>query len=174
MKVAVTGHTKGIGREIANFFAANATVVGLSRSNGYDINNIDKIVKVIKDCDIFINNAYSGYQQVILLETMYNLWKDTGKTIVSIGSVITDYPRTESAIDSEPWSYREHKLALQKKFRELAWTSTKCQLALINPGSTDTELVKHLECVKLSAKEVAIAVDIVLNKNIKEITLYAK
>ena len=174
MKIAITGHTKGIGKELDNFFSANATIIGLSRSTGYDINNVDSIVEAVKECDVFVNNAYSGYQQAILLEEVFNIWKDTNKTIINIGSAITDYPRTELELDNNPWPYRDHKLALQKKFRELAWGSTNCRIALISPGATDTDLIKHLDCIKLSANEVVIAANLVLYSNIREITLYAK
>ena len=174
MKIAITGHTQGIGKQLASFFSASASITGLSRTNGYDINDVVSIVAAVKDCDVFINNAYSGNQQVILLEEVYALWKDTDKTIISIGSAVTDYPRIELELDNQPWPYREHKLALQKKFRELAWTAKTCHLALITPGATDTDLIKHLDCVKMPTDEIVNAVHLALNKTIKEITVYAK
>jgi len=173
-KIAITGHTQGIGKQLAEFFSYGAQVVGLSRSNGYDINDVDSIIEAVQDCDVFINNAYCGYQQAILLEKVYNIWKDTDKTIISIGSIVTDYPRIELDMDNDPWPYRDHKLALQKKFRQLAWTATSCHLSLVNPGATDTDLIKHLDCVKMPAKTIADVVYMALNTNIKEITVYAK
>jgi NAD(P)-dependent dehydrogenase (short-subunit alcohol dehydrogenase family) len=175
MKIAITGHTQGIGKRLAEYFSNNAEVIGLSRSNGYDINNTNSIIDAVKDCDVFINNAYSDYQQAILLEAVYRLWEDTNKTIINIGSTVTNYPRTEITLDNEPWPYRDHKLALQKKFRELSWNSTHCHLALVNPGATDTPLIKHLDCIKLAPAEIVEAVALTLaNPYIKEITVYAK
>lgn len=57
MKIAITGHTKRIGKAIYDAFPNS---LGFSKSTGYDINNKDsraKIVQAISDCDIFVNNA---------------------------------------------------------------------------------------------------------------------
>ena len=40
MKIAITGHTKGIGKAIADLYP---NVIGFSRSKGYDISVLDKI-----------------------------------------------------------------------------------------------------------------------------------
>ena len=45
------------------------TIEGFSRSNGYDINEKQSIIiRAVKDCDVFVNNAYSGLSQVELLK----------------------------------------------------------------------------------------------------------
>jgi len=174
MNIAITGHTRGVGKFIYEHFKPKANVIGLSRSNGYDINDTSDILDAVKNSDVFINNAYSGYQQVFLLEELYQRWKDLDKIIISIGSVITDYPRIEEELDNDPWPYRDHKLALQKKFRQLVWTPSRCHLVLINLGATDTDLIKHLNCTKLTAKDIIYTVELAFNKIIKEITVYAK
>jgi NADP-dependent 3-hydroxy acid dehydrogenase YdfG len=62
MKVAVTGHTSGIGKAIYEKYQPNS--VGFSRSNGFDITkDIKKILKACKDCDIFVNNAQQDFFQ---------------------------------------------------------------------------------------------------------------
>ena len=175
MKIAITGHSHGIGKHIFEFFSSTADVVGLSRSNGYDINNVGHILDAVSDADVFINNAYCGFQQAILLEELYNQWSNTNKRIISIGSSVTDYPRIESDLDKEPWPYRAHKQALQKKFRELIQTPNGCYISLINPGPTDTVMIKDLSCVKLDTSNITEAVVVALaNPLIKEIIIYAK
>lgn len=89
MKIAITGHTKGIGKSLYDYFCKNNhTVFGFSRSNGYDINlNQDRILDVVKDCDVFINNASSNDSQLQLL-------KKTNKIvpkIITVGSMSTNY-----------------------------------------------------------------------------------
>ena len=37
MKIALTGHTNGLGAEILKYFSSNHSILGFSRSNGYDI-----------------------------------------------------------------------------------------------------------------------------------------
>ena len=44
MKIAITGHTKGIGKAIADLYP---NVIGFSRSNGYDISKLDTIENII-------------------------------------------------------------------------------------------------------------------------------
>ena len=114
MKIAITGHTSGIGLALANRLKQNHEVVGLSRSNGYGIDDTTAIFDAANDCDIFINNAYSEYQQALLLQLFYSQWKDTAKQIISIGSVVTNYPRSQVELDNYPWPYRDHKIALEK------------------------------------------------------------
>lgn len=89
MKVVITGHTFGLGEEFYNHFLhQDHEVIGLSRSNGYDISkNIEDIVKISSGCDLFINNAYSGNGQLKLLM----LLKDKVNNIVVCGSSSRNY-----------------------------------------------------------------------------------
>lgn len=90
MKIAITGHTGGIGKGLFDLLSSHGhEVIGFSRSNGYNIN--DKkirqgIINQIKDSDVFINNAYSGLAQVELLKDIIPLWTDTDKQIININS----------------------------------------------------------------------------------------
>lgn len=172
MKIAITGHTKGIGKAIADLFHDH-DIVGLSRSNGYDIKDVSKICNAAIDCDIFINNAYQSRYQTDILNMMYMLWKDQNKIIINIGSTVTDYPRTEIEKDHEQWDYRDDKKSLQSLFRKLAKSKSVCRLGLVTPGSTDTDMVRHHNNPKLDTIEVAKAVELIVNnKNLKEIVLY--
>ena len=64
MKIAITGHTAGIGQAFANILQGRGhDIVGLSKRNGDNIRNIVKIVEKITPCDLFINNAQAGYAQ---------------------------------------------------------------------------------------------------------------
>ena len=76
MIVAVTGTSRGLGQDLARLFSQNNhTVVEFNRSNGYDIKQPDKIIKAVKDCDVFINNAYDGFAQVDLLYALVKAWE---------------------------------------------------------------------------------------------------
>jgi nucleoside-diphosphate-sugar epimerase len=65
MKVAITGHTRGIGQALFNELTKKGhLVVGYSRSTGYDISEIDtqtKILEEIKDYDVFITITVTDY-----------------------------------------------------------------------------------------------------------------
>ena len=60
MKFAITGHTSGIGKAIAELCRTKGYQwIGFSRGTGYDISeDCDKIVNESSDCDVFINNAH--------------------------------------------------------------------------------------------------------------------
>jgi NADP-dependent 3-hydroxy acid dehydrogenase YdfG len=86
MKIAITGHTDGIGESIYNTLIKEFDVIGLSRSNGFDIKNVDKIIEQIDDCDVFINNAYEKNYQTILFELLFDKWISLPKTIINMNS----------------------------------------------------------------------------------------
>lgn len=89
MKIAITGHTKGLGAEIFKHFQPNHTVLGFSRSNGYDIKSpLDrrKILKASLDADILINLVHNYYHQTDLLLEFYKAWENQNKLIVNISS----------------------------------------------------------------------------------------
>ena len=87
MKVAITGHTQGIGKAIADLYPAH---IGFSRSNGYDISiddNLQRIISQSLDCDVFINNAYAGNAQTKLFNMIFSQWQhDVSKTILNLVS----------------------------------------------------------------------------------------
>lgn len=90
MKMVITGHTWGIGKSLYNSFkSAEWEVVGLSRSNGYDIDkDFDRVVEAATGADLFINNAYRDQQQTKLVQALRN---KVNKMIV-MGSVSRLYP----------------------------------------------------------------------------------
>ena len=68
MKIAITGHTAGIGQALAKQYADRGhEIVGLSKREGHNIRVIPKIADLIEPCDVFINNAQAGYAQTELL-----------------------------------------------------------------------------------------------------------
>jgi nucleoside-diphosphate-sugar epimerase len=91
MKVVITGHTHGIGRALYEHFQTFGgwEVVGLSRSNGYDIDkDFDKVVEAATGCFLFINNAYRDQQQTKLVIAL----KDKVTKMIVMGSVSRLYP----------------------------------------------------------------------------------
>ena len=60
MKIAITGHTEGIGKAIAEAcMDAGHEVVGFSRSTGHHLfKDIESVVAEAEACDVFVNNRY--------------------------------------------------------------------------------------------------------------------
>ena len=93
MKIAITGHTKSLGKALFEFLSQKHEVTGFSRSNGYDIKspfNRKKIIKKSKDCDIFINLVHNYYHQTDLLLELHKSWKGLQKYIINIGTQAVD------------------------------------------------------------------------------------
>ena len=83
-RIVITGHTGGIGKAIFDKFTEVSChkIIGMSRSNGYDIEkDFDKIVQEAAGADLFINNAYRDKQQLKLFHAL----KDKVKIIVNGG-----------------------------------------------------------------------------------------
>jgi len=133
LKVAITGHTSGVGQSLSLAFANRGhTIVGLCRSNGYDIANLNKIVPVISDCDIFVNCAqYEFYQSALLLE-IWKLWEGSdSKRIVNVSSAITLVP-LETRI-TEKILYLNQKQSLETMNWNLVAKNPLPRMCLLKP-----------------------------------------
>ena len=92
MKVFITGSSRGIGFEVAETLQNNGyQIKGGSRKEGYDIeNNYEYVVESIKECDVFVNNAYAPEYQTKLLKDIFSMWKYENKIIINLGSCASD------------------------------------------------------------------------------------
>ena len=72
-KIAIIGHTKGIGKAIADLYRSKKySVLGLSRSNGFDISkDQEKILEHIEGYPLVVINAHAGRAQLELLKWIY-------------------------------------------------------------------------------------------------------
>ena len=58
MKIAITGHTAGIGHALAEEYRLDGNeIVGLSQREGNNIRNTPKICDQIEPCDVFVNTS---------------------------------------------------------------------------------------------------------------------
>jgi hypothetical protein len=115
--IIITGHTSGIGKAIYDKFkdVSCHNIIGMSRSNGYDIEkDFDKIVEQASGAELFINNAYRDSQQLKLFHAL----KDKVGMMVVMGSVSRLYP------ELVPTDYVHDKQALAEA----------CRLESINPN----------------------------------------
>jgi hypothetical protein len=93
MRIAITGHSKGLGEALFEFLSQKHKIIGFCRSNGYDIKSPSdrkKIIKESKDCDIFINLVHNYYHQTDLLFELHKSWKGLQKYIINIGTSVVD------------------------------------------------------------------------------------
>lgn len=140
MKVAITGHSAGIGQALANIYKQNGhDVIGLSRRNGFNIRSIPKIINECKNCDVFINNAQSGFAQTELLFAMFKEWQNIeNKKIINISTMMTLEPMSSIA-GLEMTEYYVQKIALEKAIEQLRYYHSWPKLILIKPGAVATQ-----------------------------------
>ena len=130
-KIIITGHTKGIGKAIFDKFTEVSChkIIGMSRSNGYDIEkDFDKIVEEATGADFFVNNAYRDGQQLKLFHAL----KDKVNMMVVMGSVSRHYP------ELIPTDYVHDKQALAEA----------CRLESINPNGIPCAVFRIASCSK--------------------------
>ena len=137
MKIAITGHSAGIGKALAGLLEQRRhEIVGLSKRYGHNIHNIPKIAQLIEPCDIFINNAQSHFAQTDLLFAVWRLWRGKDKKIVNISTemVYMEVPPREE------WDeYLIQKKTLEEAHRVLSIRSGLPKLKIIRPGAIATQ-----------------------------------
>ena len=138
MKIAITGHTAGIGQALAQEYTlASHKIVGLSTREGNNIRNIPKICNQIESCDMFINNAQAGYAQTELLFEMANRWQGTGKHILIISSMMTQQPVSSlTGLDMD--HYRVQKIVLEEAVKQIRNRKLKIKITIVRPGNIAT------------------------------------
>ena len=168
-KIAVIGHTRGIGKAIADLYRnRNYQVVGLSRTNGYDlISNQEEIMEKIQDCGLVVLNAHAGRGQLNLLKRIYGRHSFNNMKVAVITSTSgTDEGQDFNAFESwnkfEYVQYCESKKELMEYIVELQDELISKPLSVYDvcPDVVDTDMTKGLweDLPKLQAKEVAEAV----------------
>ena len=146
MKVGITGHCSGLGKELYSRFDC----IGFDLKNGFDIANPVPIVEALVDCDVFINNAYSGRHQASLFEAVDNTWGDPNKLIVNISSYAVTLQK-----DTE--------YAMNKALLEKVSCFSLCRVSTIRPSIIDTPMVNNItDRVKMNVQDVADVIEFVI------------
>jgi NAD(P)-dependent dehydrogenase (short-subunit alcohol dehydrogenase family) len=155
-KVIVTGHTSGIGSALFNYFSKNNTVIGVSKSTGFDITSAKdrlEIVSLSVDADIFINNAYNNFDdsQLNMLIEITESWKNTDKLIINVSSRYTHNDHL----------YCTSKLKLDNFCKEFEYKNP--YILNIKPGLVDTPRVVDSTDIKMSVNNVVSVIEFALN-----------
>ena len=82
MKIIITGCHGALSQNICNtLMKDNHLVMCLDER---DESNVNNVIDLLSDSEVFINCGYRDNVQSILFEKIYNHWKDQKKTIVNI------------------------------------------------------------------------------------------
>ena len=143
MKIAITGHTHGIGKAFAEQLTERGhTIIGISRRDGQNIRRVPYTASLIEPCDMFINNAQTQFAQTELLYEVWQRWQGLERYIWNISTMMTELPinSTPDGQDDIVMSqYRTQKLALEEASRQLRFKSTWPKISIIRPGGVATQ-----------------------------------
>lgn len=120
MKVAVTGHTSGIGKACFDYFDS----IGFSRTNGFNINNPSRIIDNLQNSTVFINCAHGGFGQATMLKAIFDEWRNQEKHIINIGVTKVDVRAWELVHES----YSVEKLAAHAMADQCQSLPRKCRV----------------------------------------------
>ena len=143
MKIAITGHKRGIGQALAKRLTEEGhDIIGISRSDGENIRRTAHTASLIEPCDIFINNAQVGYAQTELLFEVWHRWCTTkDKEIWNISTQLCEDDRDydiRGLTMRESMQYRNQKMSLELAHRQLEARGGDIRMRLIRPGSVAT------------------------------------
>jgi NADP-dependent 3-hydroxy acid dehydrogenase YdfG len=140
--VAITGHTSGIGKGLFDHFTKlGCRVKGFSLDNGFDISkkeNVEQIISLTSDCDLFFNNAYYHHQQAAIAKLWQQQHWNNKHFIINTSSMAAE-PLADIPTNF-PWltSYSKEKYAINKASWEINHSSSGCKSIVIMPGVCQT------------------------------------
>lgn len=146
-KIAVTGHTKGVGKEIYDICMFNGLDVhGFSRSNGWNLaeREGDKVISHLlkEDFDIVFNNAWFPKVQAKILTNLHTHWKDKeGKVVINTGSSTAYHPIGAEVYEKEKQYLRDYCT----KNAILYPRKNKCRIHNVSLGWTKTEILADVD-----------------------------
>ena len=144
MKIAITGHTAGIGKAFTKILESRGhKIMGISRRTGDNIRRIEHTANLIEPCDMFINNAQTQYAQTELLYAVWQRWQGKEeKYIWNISTQMTEHPinsTPDGQNDLTMSQYRNQKLALEEASRQLRFKNAWPNISIIRPGGVATQ-----------------------------------
>ena len=151
MKLAITGHSGGLGLAIATKFENEGhEVVGFSLDNGYDITDRlgrEQIMLRSMSSDVFVNCAHSRatncMSQTHMFNEIYKAWQKEDRHIINIGSIVTDWMvgpyRPGRAM------YRSAKAALEATTLEASGLRNPCHVTTLKPDWIESDELTMIE-----------------------------
>ena len=145
MRIAITGHKRGIGKAFADQLASRGhDIVGISRSDGENIRRTAHTASIIEPCDMLINNAISLYAQTELLFEVWHRWQHSEQEhyIWNISTRVclsSEDKQINGLTMRQAMEYRNQKMALELAHAQLRAQPSKTKMELIRPGSVNTQ-----------------------------------
>ena len=145
-RVAVTGHTSGIGKEIYEYCQFHGALVkGYSRSNGFDLKEREGDIVINQllrdDPDVVFNHAWYPRAQNKILKILHTQWKDKEKVIINTGSATCYYSIGASIYEKDKAELRDYCIAQATDYP----FKNKCRLHNVSMGWTNSKILDGVE-----------------------------
>lgn len=145
-RVAVTGHTSGIGKEIYEYCQFHGALVkGYSRSNGFDLKEREGDIVINQllrdDPDVVFNHAWYPRAQNKILKILHTQWKDKEKVIINTGSATCYYSIGASIYEKDKAELRDYCIAKATDYP----FKNKCRLHNVSMGWTNSKILDGVE-----------------------------
>jgi len=149
MKIAVTGHTKGIGKCIKDLLEKDGhEVVGASTSTGINVMRPKSVISWIEkeNPDVFVNNVYAPNSQCNILYQLYEKWQYEDKLIINLSSTSgeshTHFQQLGFNKDWTPYVSDKARLNFASLYLSERFNKHhKCRVTNISPGFVRTQAV---------------------------------
>lgn len=149
MKIAITGHTAGIGKSLATQLEQRGhEIIGISRREKNNIRRIEHTASLIEPAELFINNAQSNFAQTELFYEIWKRWRGKRKYIWNISTAMTEHPVNTTPDNQDDLTmslYRNQKLALEEASRQLRAKSAWPLISIIRPGGVATQTTEFFK-----------------------------
>lgn len=122
--ILITGHTSRVGKVLVKDLETIYSIIGISRTTGYDLttnHDINKVIDLASTVDHVLNLANVGISQTKLLQGIYDSWISQGKDgkIISFSTLATSVSFELLKTISADTQMIANKLALEKMHNEL-------------------------------------------------------
>ena len=149
MKIAITGHTKGIGKCIKDLLEKDGhEVVGASTSTGINVMRPKSVISWIEkeNPDVFVNNVYAPNSQCNILYQLYEKWQYEDKLIINLSSTSgeshTHFQQLGFNKDWTPYVSDKARLTVASLYLSERFNKHhKCRVTNISPGFVRTQAV---------------------------------
>jgi len=147
LKIAITGHTRGIGQACAELLGHEHDIVGYSRSTGCNISDSSFPTAYWSDidsCDVFINNACDQDAQLKIVRALFDRWKRQNKIIINIGAIGEKLPEySVSRQHAEFNEYCKNKIEFHQAVNDMQVQGYTCRVLYILVGAVRTDFLQR-------------------------------
>ena len=171
-KIILTGHTSPMGKELWCHLSKEHEVIGVSRDTGYDLTkeeDVDKVVDMALDADLFINLAHVGAAQSQMLIKINQKWNTDSRLglVISFGSLATKVDKKilqQVNIDPQYLKDKHNLDAVNNSLSNEKPFGSQCQFTLVRVLNYGEKIGSREGEPTCNADDIIRTVDYIMNE----------